>query len=82
MISCDYIGKWVALDDKDRIISIAKNRKDLLEDIIVYEDYLNNHGVKVYKLMDKDNSNIIRCLLGDIKNITVFPHVKNAKNPI
>ena len=58
-----YINKWVAMDNKDRIVSFAPDRKEMLEDVEIYNNYLDNFKVKVYKLFDKDESNIIRGLL-------------------
>lgn len=58
-----YINKWVAMDDKDRIISFAPTRKEMLEDIINYNNYLDNFKVKVYRIFDKYESDIIRGLL-------------------
>jgi hypothetical protein len=58
-----YINKWVAMDDKDRIISFAPDRKAMLEDILTYTNYRDNFKVSVYKIFDKDESNIIRGLL-------------------
>lgn len=58
-----YINKWVALDDKDRLVSFARNRKEMLEDIEIYNNYIDNFKVRVYKLFDKDELNIIKGML-------------------
>ncbi|MCL5772305.1 MAG: hypothetical protein M1479_08535 [Actinobacteria bacterium] len=51
-----YINKWVAMDDKDRIISFAPTRKEMLEDIINYNNYLDNFKVKVYRICNSDTA--------------------------
>ena len=59
-----YNGKWVALDDKDRIVSfLRKDRKEMLKDIQIYRNYLDNFGVRVYKTFDKHQTDIVRSLL-------------------
>ena len=58
-----YINKWVAMDEKDRIVSFADNRKKMLGDVSDFYKYLEHFRVRIYRIYDKDESNIIRGFL-------------------
>ena len=61
-----YYGKWVALDEKDRLISYGKNRIGVLDDVNDFSFWLKNHGIKLYKIYDPHDRQLIISLLDDV----------------
>jgi len=57
-------GIYVALDEKDRIISFDKNKDKVLSDVNFYHNYLKEYQVRIYKLIDYYVGENIRALLG------------------
>ena len=49
----DYYAKYVAIDDKDRIISFASNKTEAINDSIDYNKHLDEFGVRIYPIIDR-----------------------------
>lgn len=62
----NYIGCWVALDNKDRIISINKDYNKVIKAVehfsMIKRDYF---GTRIYQLCDEAIKNAIKLILDD-----------------
>jgi len=57
-----YVGKWVALDEENRIVSFGdKNKVEC--DIKKYANIKSKYSIKLYNIIDIEISNIIKSLL-------------------
>jgi len=61
-----YYGLYVALDDKDRIISFGKNMQKVFGEAKDFGFWLKEHGIKLYKIYDVGERQLIKSLLDDV----------------
>lgn len=59
----EFENIFVALDDKDRIISIADNIESVKLDCITFNKNRNKYNAKIYKIEDIDLMRIIKKIL-------------------
>ncbi len=58
-----YIGLWVAIDDKDRILCYGKDRKEVFNEAYSRNFLDKNAGIRMYKIHDQYIKNLIMGLL-------------------
>lgn len=58
-----YIGLWVALDDKDRLLSFGKERVKVLDDATSDMFLDKNAGIRLYKIFSPYTKDMIKGLL-------------------
>lgn len=58
-----YEGQWVALDDKDRLISIDKELDNVIKDCEIRKDIEDGLGFKIRNLPHREIKKMIRYLL-------------------
>lgn len=58
----EYYGKWVAIDDKDRIISFAE-KEECKKESTDFKNFLNEYNIRLYPIIDKDISSTIKELI-------------------
>ena len=58
-----YENMWVALDYKDRLISIGKELDDVIKDCQIRKDTEDRLGFKIYNLPNRDLVRAIKYLL-------------------
>jgi len=56
-------GQWVALDDKDRIISIGEDYNKVLEECCTFKNTKEQLGLNIYSLPTREIKKAIRYLL-------------------
>lgn len=62
----EYVGKWVVLDEQDRLIAIDNSRGKVIEALEYYSMIKkDNYGAKIYYLHEEAIKNAIRILLDD-----------------
>lgn len=62
------IDIWIALDDKDRIISFDNDKKKVLDDCIDFQRIKKNFGVKLYKTYPLELKDLIMGILNPNQN--------------
>jgi len=58
-----FIGLYVAVDERDRIISFDKNYEVVYKKAIDFIDWDKNAGFRIYKLLAPYTKEMIKCLL-------------------
>lgn len=61
-----YYGLYVALDDKDRLISYGKNKQKVYGEAKDFSFWFKEHGIKLYKIYDVGDRQLIKSLLDDV----------------
>jgi len=60
-----YFGMYVALDDKDRLISYGKDRQKVFDEAENFCFWANKHGLRLYRIYDTYERQILKSLLDD-----------------
>ena len=55
----DYVGKYIALDDEDRLVSFAGDIHDVIKEAEQYANFKDKYGVKIYKIFDITTRKVI-----------------------
>ncbi len=61
-----YFGLWVALDDKDRVISMGKDRNKVFSEAENFSFWSKEWGLKLYKIHDTAERQLVKSLLDDV----------------
>lgn len=59
----NIIDKYIAIDDKDRIIYLADNIDELLKAVAYFKSIEEQYSVKIYQLLHPDLKRILKDLL-------------------
>lgn len=61
----EYFGMYVALDNKDRLISFGKDEQVVFNEAMEFNNRANNPGFRLYKIHNAYTRQLIKCLLDD-----------------
>jgi len=48
----NYVGKYIALDDMDRLVSFEEDIDKVIENVKEYSNFKDKFGVRIYKIID------------------------------
>jgi len=61
-----YYGLYVALDDRDRLISFGKNKQKVFGEAKDFSFWFKEHKIKLYKIYEIAERQLIKSLLDDV----------------
>jgi len=58
-----FIGLWIAVDDRDRIIAFDKNKETVYKKAVDFTDWDKDCRFRIYELLNPYDKQMIKCLL-------------------